>query len=300
MSHKIKILTVDDEQINLAILSEYLESAGYDFILASDGVEAIEIMEKSDDIDAVVLDRMMPRLDGMGVLKWIKQSEIYKNTPVIMQTAAATSEQVLQGIESGVYHYLTKPYSEPLFLAVLKSALDSTKDFHETTSEFKKMRNGLAMCSDARFSFQNLSEAQDLSLVIANFYPDPSKVILGINELLVNAIEHGNLGIAYEEKKQLLLSGKWHSEISNRILLPEHRNKYATASFARNEKELSLNITDEGIGFDWSRYLDFDPKRMMDPNGRGIATAKNGCFDELEFLGSGNQVRCKILLQTSE
>ena len=97
--------------------------AGYEVVLAEDGLAALERLEENPDTAAIVLDRMMPEMDGMEFLSRIKANPKFQDIPVIMQTAAAGSEQVLQGIQAGVYYYLTKPYDDVLLLAILEAAL---------------------------------------------------------------------------------------------------------------------------------------------------------------------------------
>lgn len=110
MSNGIKILAVDDEEFNLMIIKAYLEEEGYDVILAADGLQGLEQLQKHPDIAVIVLDRMMPNMDGMTMLAKVKADPVWNEIPVIMQTAAASSQQVLEGIQAGVYYYLTKPY----------------------------------------------------------------------------------------------------------------------------------------------------------------------------------------------
>src|SRR5208337_3271009 len=102
-----KILSVDDDNLNRYILTEYLTGGGYEVIEADDGDTALRILEDVGGIDAIVLDRMMPRLNGMEVLKAVKADPRLKDIPVIMQSAASAREQILQGIKAGVYYYLT-------------------------------------------------------------------------------------------------------------------------------------------------------------------------------------------------
>src|SRR3974390_783013 len=105
-----KILAVDDEEFNLDILTSSLADAGYEVFEARDGLEALKTLEEQPDIEVILLDRMMPNVDGMEVIRRIKSGGRFQDIAVIMQTAAAATEQVLQGIKAGVYYYLTKPY----------------------------------------------------------------------------------------------------------------------------------------------------------------------------------------------
>ena len=119
---------------------------------------------------------------------------------------------------------------------------------------------------------------------------------MGLQELLLNAVEHGNLGIRYEEKTQLVLEDRWKNEVERRLELPQYRERQASVTYAKNTRTLTLTLTirDQGAGFDWRKYLEFDTKRAFDPNGRGIAMARMMGFDSMEYQGNGNQVVVKI------
>jgi anti-sigma regulatory factor (Ser/Thr protein kinase) len=143
--------------------------------------------------------------------------------------------------------------------------------------------------------FQTLQEAHRVSLAVAQRLPNPYAVAQGLSELMINAIEHGNLGITYEEKTRLLLDGTWEAEIKRRLALPENREKYATLEYMAHPHEHVLIIRDQGCGFDWKHYLEFPPERALDPNGRGIAISKSFAFSNIEYQGNGNTVVCRII-----
>jgi anti-sigma regulatory factor (Ser/Thr protein kinase) len=78
----------------------------------------------------------------------------------------------------------------------------------------------------------------------------------------------------------------------------EYVNRWIEVDFKRLPEQIQVTFSDQGAGFEWSRYLDFDPDRAFDPHGRGIAMAKKLSFDHLEYLGCGNQVRVSVNLDT--
>ena len=88
----------------------------------------------------------------------------------------------------------------------------------------------------------------------------------------------------------LLMENDWRPEIERRLLLPQFRDRLARVRFEQEDSRLRFTISDEGNGFEWQRYLDFDPSRVFDPNGRGIAMAHRTSFSSLEYLGSGSTV----------
>ncbi len=146
-----------------------------------------------------------------------------------------------------------------------------------------------------QFDFRSLDEAHALARFLASFCPQPDISMLGILELLTNAIEHGNLGISYDEKTELLESDQWKEEIARRIDSPEHRDKRAIVRMSILEDRLRFYIKDEGKGFDWQKYVNATVEGSEERHGRGIAlTQLMGC-DELEYLGRGNEVICTVM-----
>ena len=289
-----KILVVDDEEFNLDILDEYLKDSGYTTILAKNGQEALDKLEANMPIDAIVLDRMMPIMDGMQFLKNIKPNKKYKDIPVIMQTAAGTSEQVVEGIKAGVFYYLTKPYEKRTLFAILNSALEQQIIQSHSKDEVLTHKNAIRLMQHGRFMFRTMEEAKHVSFTVSNAFKEPEKVVFGLNELTINAVEHGNLGISFEEKKKLVTQNSWQQEISSRLKLPAYMSKFATLVFDSFPTHYEIKIKDMGAGFDHTRFMTFDPARLTDPSGRGIAMSKMYSFDELNYVGNGNEVICKI------
>ena len=96
------ILIVDDEPINLEIICAHLEDDGYTLITASNGDEAWARIESAPgQFDAIILDRMMPEMDGMQVLANIKDNDLLAQVPVVMQTARAENQEVVEGLRAG-------------------------------------------------------------------------------------------------------------------------------------------------------------------------------------------------------
>jgi len=291
-----KILAVDDEEFNLDIIKRHMVRAGYEVILAEDGLVALERLEENPDTAAIVLDRMMPGMDGMEFLGRIKANPKFQDIPVIMQTAAAGSEQVLQGIQAGVYYYLTKPYDDVLLLAILEAALRDARHKKEMKEQVRRQRRMLGLMEESIFRFRTLEDAKTLAFYIANCFPEPEKVVFGLNELLINAVEHGNLGITYTEKTKLVLSGTWGQEVERRLAAPEYKDKNGRLTFKATKEEIAVIIKDQGQGFDWSNYFELSPARATDPHGRGIVASRLMSFDSMEYLGVGNEVLCKVYL----
>lgn len=116
----IKILVVDDEERMRKLVKDFLSIKGYKVIEAADGEEAIEIFMSDKDIKLVLLDVMMPKLDGFDTLKGIRE---YSEVPVIMLTARAEERDELMGFKWGVDEYITKPFSPKILVARVEAIL---------------------------------------------------------------------------------------------------------------------------------------------------------------------------------
>ena len=123
-----KILAVDDEKHIVRLVQVNLERQGYEVITASDGKEALQKVE-DERPDLVVLDVMMPYMDGFEVLQNLRRNPSTREIPVIMLTAKAQDADVFKGWQSGVDCYLTKPFNPMELIAFVKrifSSLDGT------------------------------------------------------------------------------------------------------------------------------------------------------------------------------
>jgi anti-sigma regulatory factor (Ser/Thr protein kinase) len=117
-----------------------------------------------------------------------------------------------------------------------------------------------------------------------------------IMEMITNAVEHGNLGIGYEDKSRFMSQGTWYAEIERRLSLPEHSGKFVDVHMNRFPDKITVLIEDMGKGFDFAKFLTLDEKRLLDNHGRGIAMAR--MFLDLAYQGSGNRVLVTIPFDT--
>ncbi len=118
------ILVVDD---NPKYISEALPMYGYDVEVATDGIEALKILQKNNNFDIVLLDVMMPNLDGWQTLKAIRSDSRLKHLSVIMLTAVNEDSKQVSGLRAGADDYITKPFILPNLLARVEALLRRTK-----------------------------------------------------------------------------------------------------------------------------------------------------------------------------
>ena len=117
---KVKILVVDDESRMRKLVSDFLIRKDYQVIEAADGQEALDIFFEQNDISLVILDVMMPKMDGWEVLKEIRN---YSKIPVIMLTAKSDERDELGGFELGADEYISKPFSPKILVARVDALL---------------------------------------------------------------------------------------------------------------------------------------------------------------------------------
>ena len=287
------ILVVDDEPLNLDIIEEYLksDSEGYTVETAIDGVEAMEKLDAAPEkYDVVLLDRMMPKMSGMEVLAKMSAHPELKYIPVILQTAKVSKEDILEGLKAGAYYYLTKPFTRDFLHSVVKTAIKDRGFNKALLASLKVTQASVKLLKNAHFEFRSLEDVRAVSSLIACSCDEADKIAMGLTELMINAIEHGNLKIGYEEKSNLRKNVNWELEVAKRLELPEFKDTFASVDVRNTPDNVIFTITDQGSGFEWEKFMDFDTSRVMDNHGRGIAMANKLYFSKLHYEGKGNIV----------
>ena len=129
MKNKPTILVVDDEPRNVKLLQALLVPQGYDILTAYNGKEALE-MVSGNDVDVILLDVMMPEVDGFEVTRQLKASQETVDIPVVLVTALHEKDDRLRGIEAGCDDFLTKPVDKIELTVRIKSLL-KVKAYHD-------------------------------------------------------------------------------------------------------------------------------------------------------------------------
>jgi DNA-binding response OmpR family regulator len=290
------LLLAEDDELMCMVTREILEECGYVVETAKDGLAAWEKMDSPPScFDLILLDKKMPRLDGISLLKRIKADARFKELPVIMLTGDDRQQDIIEGLAEGAYYYLTKPPAAEILKLVIKNALNECLQKRELRALLGQKKTNLNLIHRAEFHYRNLSEARDLALLLAEASMDPGRTLNGYLELLINAVEHGNLSISYAEKSTLVNEGRWAEEVETRLQHPDFADRRVNVTLEKTANTNYVKITDQGIGFDWNAYIEFNPARVFDLHGRGIAMSKAISFDSLEYLGKGNSVVTTVL-----
>ena len=135
-----RILAVDDEKHILRLVQINLEKAGYEVITATNGREAVETV-RAQHPDLIVMDVMMPEMDGFEALSILKGDESTADIPVVMLTAKAQDADVFQGWQSGADLYLTKPFNPMELLTFVKRILDAQSETQKSDKTYELDEN---------------------------------------------------------------------------------------------------------------------------------------------------------------
>lgn len=182
---KIKILVVDDESRMRKLVKDFLSKSGYEVLEAGDGEEAVDIFFKDKEIALIILDVMMPKMDGWQVCREIRQ---YSKVPIIMLTAKSDERDELLGFDLGVDEYISKPFSPKILVARVEAILHRTG---QTDTESVLEAGGIRINKTAH---QATLDGEPLELSYKEF------------ELLTYFLE--NQGIALSREK--ILNNVWN------------------------------------------------------------------------------------------
>lgn len=291
------ILLVDDDALCIKLISPLLINAGYTLLTAENAKEAQLILEQNNEqIAVVLLDWEMPEMNGIQLLRWIREQPKFETIQVIMQTGMDQPENIKEGIDAGAYYYLTKPIKREVLLSTIHAAIQDHEHQKELLTKLKQAENSFRLLDEAVFHFHTMAEGEFLAVRIANICAIPEEAMY-VSELLANAVEHGNLGITYEEKTNLIESGKLQDEIEIRLNNHQYKNRRVRVSMKKEEGTIHLVIEDEGDGFEFEKFLQFDDSRIFDNHGRGIAIVNS--YLNMQYLDKGNKVIVKLTLKES-
>lgn len=178
---KERVLVVDDEQLNLFIIEEFLEQEDIELEMHSNPLDAwASLSAPESNFSLVVLDRMMPELDGMELLRRMKREARFADVPVIMQTAASSPDQVREGLEAGAYYYLTKPYEPEALISIVRAALEDRRGRRQLRSRAARLEEAQALIRTVEYSFVTLEDIASLVPVLADMCPVPDVVAPGL------------------------------------------------------------------------------------------------------------------------
>lgn len=139
------LLIVDDNAQNLQVLGNLVEKAGYEAAVAMNGKEALKFLKK-DSPELILLDVMMPEMDGFETCERLKANSATREIPVIFLTARADTDDIVRGLQMGAVDYVTKPFRSAELLARVKTHIELKR----ARDEIKTLRGMLPMCANCK------------------------------------------------------------------------------------------------------------------------------------------------------
>ena len=288
----MKILVVEDDYGSREFLYSLIKLEGFEVEMAVNGEEGLE-KTAAYHPDLIICDIQMPKMDGLEMLSRLRQQK--SDTFFIITTAFGSEDYAIEALRLGANNYLKKPIDKRSLIGLIKK-YQSIIEHRQLTkkAEGKILEKELKICFDTNIEHVSAIVNQLLSEIDVSFEDsDRTNIELGLDELITNSIEHGNLGITFEEKVRASDTNSISELYSQKMKNPELAERKVYIHFKQKDGYCEWLITDEGMGFDWRSIPDpTHGAQLMELNGRGIFIT-NFLFDEMEYLGKGNQVRVR-------
>ncbi len=288
----MKILIIEDDEQ----LGDYLQRAArarhHEVALEAHGDKALEAYTSLQP-DLILCDINVPGTDGFKILEKVR--DLDSRVIFVIMTGYGSEDYAVRALHLQANNYLNKPISNDVFLGLLEkyeTQIRSTQLRREVIGSIQSAGMRVSVGND----LEKVSAIVQQLLECASYWIDDHdkfRIQLGLFELIVNAIEHGNLEISYDIKQDAMVSGldKYTQILKERRTDPALEKRTVSIDFAYQDGMLSWLIRDEGPGFDWSKVPNpLSPLHQNKLNGRGIFLARIQ-FDKLEYLGKGNMVR---------
>lgn len=274
----------------------FLKADNYHLFTATNGQEAYDkiLGYTPNFFSCIISDYRMPFKDGIELLKMLKQDPERSIIPFILQTSDRSAQTIQQCLDMGAFYFLLKPITCETICTVVTAALKDLEKFLDINNTVNNLMRIMPLMTQAQFQFKTLTQARSLSSLLGLLTQDPKNTGMGFFEIFANAVEHGNLGITYDEKTTLIKNNALAADVKRRLTLPEYCDKYVNVELSLTPHALRIEVTDMGQGFDFEKYLEFSMERSMDSHGRGILMAKNLSFDEFEYSLGGRRVTCTV------
>jgi DNA-binding response OmpR family regulator len=267
--------------------------------MASDGDEGLTRF-RSEAPDMVITDVRMPRRDGLSVAMTIRQEA--PSTPVTVITGHGNEAMVLEALRAGVTDFIKKPVRFEDISTALERMEAALRQVRQQVGDLPMAVEILERTWVYRLDNDLTAIPLFVDVLLRHAIPSSSSRVLGelsvaLRELLINAIEHGNLGLTYEEKTRALESGSLRELIESRRAHHERSSLRTTVWTQRIGRDLRIRICDQGSGFDWRALPDpTDPANILADHGRGVLLAALA-VDELTYNEQGNEVtvvKCRV------
>jgi two-component system, sensor histidine kinase and response regulator len=220
------IFIVDDNENNLQVLGNHLLEHDFDVSLANNGYEALEVLKEGDLPDLILMDIMMPGIDGIEVCKRIKSDERTQHIPVIFLTAKSDAADIVFGLESGGVDYVTKPFNSMELLARINNQLE----VKFSRDEIKAKNKELALVNDALLKSRKMLKSKNRELnelnnakdkffsIIAHDLKNPLQALLLTSDLMNRYIDDVDIDKIREKTSNIKDATKQIIDLLNNLL----------------------------------------------------------------------------------
>ncbi len=285
-----RILIVDDSADQARMVSLLLERAGYRTESAVDGEDGLAAIARKKP-DVVLTDLVMPRLDGLGLVKAVR--ELHPGLPVILMTAYGSGETAMKALQNGAASYVPKRQ-------IRESLVGTVERVHEVSQTRQQEARVLENLAEwySRFVLTNDPSlipplVSYLQQAISSQLPDTDRnqlmqVGMALHEALSNAILHGNLEVSSDIRETSWLACQ--ELIEERRTQPAFAGRLVEFEARLSDSTFTCVVRDDGAGFDRSLVPDpLDPENLLSASGRGLYLIKT-FMDEVKFNDAGNKI----------
>lgn len=269
------------------MLARMVERAGFEPVEAKDGEEAVERFKTFAPI-VVVSDIMMPKMDGLALLERIKQ--IDRGAAVILMTGLGNEEVLLQALRGGATNFFKKPFNVADLIQQIRAVAEYRREAARSTLTTPFLEEETKLFRIPSGDERYLPLINQVTLQLPRILPEEEilNLKIGIEEMIVNAVEHGNLGISFAEKAAAIEAGTLRELMAER-LKGAGAAKVVTVTSRLTRERFEITISDGGEGFDWRALPGVEAGNLLAYSGRGIFLTKI-YFDEVRYNERGNEV----------
>ncbi len=254
-----------------------------------------DLDDPTNEVGGILLSLNFDLEEVSSFTRNLVRNNAYKHVPLIgLIGDDPDAHKKLDWGRKDFFHFLEASPSRKTLYRIVETTLSSYKSSTSLVKEIKTRTSAIGLIDSGTFHLKNLKECEALTTMLSLACPEPTAVALGLSELLVNAVEHGNLGITYTEKTKLMNKGGWDAEVELRLSAPENINKNVEVKFFRNQEKITFVISDQGNGFDWQSFLTETPVTSNSKHGRGISLARAMGFSTLSYNDKGNCVTATV------
>ncbi len=248
-----------------------------------------KLCEDYTDAITPVVFVQLEALSGAQCLTDLMQLKADKNCLLVLLSERADKDVSSELVKLIDMHVSCDTELSSLFRAIELITIHEAQNIDDETRK-KLIRERFLSLKNLQLVFRTIAQTDKIADIIALGSPICDHLKIGLFELLVNAVEHGNLEIGYDKKSELLEKGTLIEEIQIRQNDEKYRDRTVRVDIKTVGEELKISIIDQGKGFNPEPFFDFKPEKLLLPHGRGILLARSSVFTGLEYSAKGNQV----------